>query len=270
MGTTTRDEILAGEQRAVDHAYDCYTAKLAELGGTSAATASASGKDGIANRAEARARAEAYGGLGDEALVFARVDAPEDAGEEPRAWYIGRRGVHDASHEPVVLLWTSPLAKKWIEARSEDPGEVVLRRQLRCVRQVVESYFDEISPAASVPAPLAVAEPEPAAVPEAREAADDSTAEEPETPQVPERTPAPTPGDVVRQQRRKALQPDEFLLRELQRSRGGRMRDIVETIRRDQMELVTGSPSDILVVQGGPGTGKSAVGLHRVTWLVNN
>lgn len=48
------------------------------------------------------------------------------------------------------------------------------------------------------------------------------------------------------------------------------MRDIVETIRRDQMALVTGSPSDILVVQGGPGTGKSAVGLHRVTWLVNN
>ncbi|MFC7470156.1 UvrD-helicase domain-containing protein [Actinomadura keratinilytica] len=48
------------------------------------------------------------------------------------------------------------------------------------------------------------------------------------------------------------------------------MRDIVETIRRDQMELVTNAPSDILVVQGGPGTGKSAVGLHRVTWLVNN
>ncbi|MEY6566499.1 ATP-binding domain-containing protein, partial [Streptomyces sp. PGLac3x] len=79
-----------------------------------------------------------------------------------------------------------------------------------------------------------------------------------------------TPGDVVRRQRRKALQPDDFLLRELQRSRGGRMRDIVETIRRDQMELVTNAPSDILVVQGGPGTGKSAVGLHRVTWLVNN
>lgn len=48
------------------------------------------------------------------------------------------------------------------------------------------------------------------------------------------------------------------------------MRDIVETIRRDQMALVTGSPSDVLVIQGGPGTGKSAVGLHRVTWLVNN
>ncbi|MFD9844924.1 ATP-dependent DNA helicase [Streptomyces parvus] len=270
MSTTTRDEILAGEQRAVDHAYACYTMKLAELSGTSAATASASGKDGIANRADAEARAEAYGGLGDEALVFARVDAPEDPGGEPRPWYIGRRGVKDSANDPVVLLWTSPLAKTWIETRSENPGEVVLRRQLRCVRQVVESYFDEISLLRAAPAPSAGTAPEPVAVPEPRQAADGSAAEETGAPPAPERMPAPTPGDVVRRQRRKALQPDDFLLRELQRSRGGRMRDIVETIRRDQMELVTGSPSDILVVQGGPGTGKSAVGLHRVTWLVNN
>ncbi|MEU7374593.1 ATP-binding domain-containing protein [Streptomyces albidoflavus] len=279
MSTTTRDEVLAGEQRAVDHAYDCYTTKLAELSGTSAATASASGKDGIANRADAEARAEAYGGLGDEALVFARVDAPEDPGGEPRPWYIGRRGVKDSLNDPVVVLWTSPLAKTWIETRPEEPGEVVLRRQLRCVQRVVESYFDEIAalPKAAPPPP-AVPPPAPVAVPEPRQDADDSAAQEvdaapapePRPALAPEPTPAPTPGDVVRRQRRKALQPDDFLLRELQRSRGGRMRDIVETIRRDQMELVTNAPSDILVVQGGPGTGKSAVGLHRVTWLVNN
>ncbi|MFC8537143.1 ATP-binding domain-containing protein [Streptomyces sp. NPDC057249] len=266
MSTTTRDEILAGEQRAVDHAYDCYTTKLAELSGTSAATASASGKDGIANRADAEARAAAYGGLGDEALVFARVDVPEDPGGEARPWYIGRRGVKDGANDPVVLLWTSPLAKTWIETRPEDPGDVVLRRQLRCVRQTVESYVDDIG----LPAPVPVPEPAPVPVPEPRQAADTGAAEEPDALPAPERTPGVTPGDVVRHQRRKALQPDEFLLRELQRSRGGRMRDIVETIRRDQMELVTGSPSDILIVQGGPGTGKSAVGLHRVTWLVNN
>ncbi|WP_445269817.1 ATP-binding domain-containing protein [Streptomyces sp. DSM 41634] len=274
MSTTTRDETLAGEQRAVDHAYDCYTTKLAELSGTSAATASASGKDGIANRAEAEARAEAYGGLGDEALVFSRVDAPEDPGGEPRPWYIGRRSVHDTSHELVVLPWTSPQAKTWIETRPESPGEVVLRRQLRCVQRIVEGYFDEISPLAPAPEPVPVPEPvgvpESAVVPVPRQPADGSAAEEADASPAPERTPAPTPGDVVRRQRRQALQPDDFLLQELQRSRGGRMRDIVETIRRDQMELVTGSPSDILVVQGGPGTGKSAVGLHRVTWLVNN
>nr|WP_308312484.1 AAA family ATPase [Streptomyces sp. ISL-11] len=173
----------------------------------------------------------------------------------------------DVTNEPVVLLWTSPLAKKWSEARPEAPGDVVLRRQLRCVQRVVEDYFDEIAPA--------VAEPP---VPE-------STAPAPliPTPLIPAPRPAPDaqprpgtarrkgpPGDLTRLRRRKPLQPDDFLLRELQRSRSGRMRDIVETIRRDQMDLVTGSPSDILVVQGGPGTGKSAVGLHRVTWLVNN
>ncbi|MEV7900950.1 HelD family protein [Streptomyces anulatus] len=270
MSTTTRDETLAGEQRAVDHAYDCYTTKLAELSGTSAATASASGKDGIANRAEAEARAEAYGGLGDEALVFSRVDAPEDPGGEPRPWYIGRRGVKDSANDPVVLLWTSRLAKKWIETRPESPGEVVLRRQLRCIQRIVEGYFDEISPAAPAAAPEPVGVPESADVPAPRQAADDSPAADADATPAPERTTAPTPGDVVRRQRRKAPQPDDFLLQELQRSRGRRMRDIVETIRRDQMSLVTGSPSDILVVQGGPGTGKSAVGLHRVTWLVNN
>ncbi|MFF4385395.1 HelD family protein [Streptomyces sp. NPDC001552] len=268
MSTTTRGENLAAEQRAVDHAYDCYTARLAEMSGTSAATASASGKDGIANRIEAEARAASYGGLGDEALVFARVDAPEEPGTEPRPWYVGRRVVWDASNEPVVLQWTSPLARKWLDARPESPGEVTLRRQLRCVQRIVEGYFDDIAaPAAAqapVPAPATAPVPatDPVPVPDPTPA--------PATDPQAQAQPSPTPGDVVRRQRRRTLQPDDFLLRELQRSRSGRMRDIVETIRRDQMELVTGSPSDILVVQGGPGTGKSAVGLHRVTWLVNN
>ncbi|MGW5211012.1 AAA family ATPase [Streptomyces sp. NPDC004051] len=276
MGTTMHDEVIAAEQKAVDHAYDCYTARLAEMTGASAATASASGKDGIANRKEAEARAAAYGGLGDEALVFSRVDAPEDPGGNPRPWYIGRRVVHDSDKELVVLPWTSPLAKRWAEALPEAPGEVALRRQLRCVQRVVKGYFDDIAAATVSP---------PALVPPPRPAADDmieadSQAAAAETPLVvpPEpgaeqhekRRPSRTPGDVARIQRRKPPQPDDFLLRELQRSRSGRMRDIVETIRRDQMDLVTGSPSDILVVQGGPGTGKSAVGLHRVTWLVNN
>ncbi|MBL0801139.1 ATP-dependent DNA helicase, partial [Streptomyces albidoflavus] len=108
-------------------------------------------------------------------MVFARVDAPEDPGGEPRPWYIGRRGVKDSLNDPVVVLWTSPLAKTWIETRPEDPGEVVLRRQLRCVKRVVESYFDEISalPKAAPPPP-AVPPPAPVAVPEPRQAADDS------------------------------------------------------------------------------------------------
>ncbi|MGX1757843.1 HelD family protein [Streptomyces lydicus] len=277
MSATTRDEVIAVEQKAVDHAYDCYRARLAQMSGASAATASASGKDSIANRIEAEARAEAYDGLGDESLVFSRVDAPEEPGGEHRPWYIGRRGVRDDVNEPVVLLWTSPLAKKWLEARPEAPGEVSLRRQLRCAQRVVKGYFDEIA-RATPPAPTApvlqTSPTTPTPVPAPRPAADSSrpaaTPEAPVAAPGKDHPPSRTPGDAARRRRRKTLQPDDFLLQELQRSRSGRMRDIVETIRRDQMDLVTGSPSDILVVQGGPGTGKSAVGLHRVTWLVNN
>jgi DNA helicase IV len=60
----------------------------------------------------------------------------------------------------------------------------------------------------------------------------------------------------------------DFLLEELERRREGRMRDIVATIQSDQYRLITADPSGALVVQGGPGTGKTAVGLHRASWLL--
>ena len=46
------------------------------------------------------------------------------------------------------------------------------------------------------------------------------------------------------------------------------MRDIVATIQADQYRLITADPSPPLVIQGGPGTGKTAVGLHRASYLL--
>jgi DNA helicase IV len=60
----------------------------------------------------------------------------------------------------------------------------------------------------------------------------------------------------------------DFLLEELERRRETRMRDIVATIQSDQYRLITAEPDGALVVQGGPGTGKTAVGLHRASWLL--
>ena len=60
----------------------------------------------------------------------------------------------------------------------------------------------------------------------------------------------------------------DFLLEELERSREGHMRDIVATIQADQYRLITHAPDRPLVIQGGPGTGKTAVGLHRASWLI--
>jgi DNA helicase IV len=58
------------------------------------------------------------------------------------------------------------------------------------------------------------------------------------------------------------------LLAELGRARTGRMRDIVATIQAEQDEVIRAPLEDCLIVQGGPGTGKTAVGLHRATFLL--
>ena len=60
----------------------------------------------------------------------------------------------------------------------------------------------------------------------------------------------------------------DFLLDELERSREPYMRDIVATIQADQYRLITREPEPPLVIQGGPGTGKTAVGLHRASFLL--
>jgi DNA helicase IV len=61
---------------------------------------------------------------------------------------------------------------------------------------------------------------------------------------------------------------DDFLLEELDRAREARMRDIVATIQADQYRLIAREPEPPLIVQGGPGTGKTAVGLHRASFLL--
>jgi len=58
------------------------------------------------------------------------------------------------------------------------------------------------------------------------------------------------------------------LLAALDRSRTGRMGDIVATIQREQDEIIRAPLAGALVVQGGPGTGKTAVALHRAAYLL--
>ena len=58
------------------------------------------------------------------------------------------------------------------------------------------------------------------------------------------------------------------LLAEIERSRMGEMSDIVATIAAEQDEIIRSPLAECLIVQGGPGTGKTAVGLHRAAFLL--
>jgi DNA helicase IV len=60
----------------------------------------------------------------------------------------------------------------------------------------------------------------------------------------------------------------DLLREEIERPRVGPMRDIVATIQPDQDELVRAGLDDSICIQGAPGTGKTAVGLHRAAYLL--
>jgi DNA helicase IV len=154
----------------------------------------------------------------------------DTAEDAGRTYYIGRRAVHDSDGELIVVSWQTRMVKDWMRAKRDAPGEVLLRRLLNCDGRRVNDYSDEFV------AERAVADPASQPVVEG---------------QGPERL-------------------RDFLLEDLDRARDGNMRDIVETIRQDQFELVSDERQGVLVVQGGPGTGKTAVGLHRVSWLLYN
>ena len=62
--------------------------------------------------------------------------------------------------------------------------------------------------------------------------------------------------------------PSQILIDEIERPRSGPMRDIVATIQPDQDDIVRADAAQTVCVQGAPGTGKTAVGLHRVAYLL--
>jgi hypothetical protein len=66
----------------------------------------------------------------------------------------------------------------------------------------------------------------------------------------------------------RAQTSSRVLLQEIERPRSGPMRDIVATIQPEQDEIVRAPLAESVCVQGAPGTGKTAVGLHRAAYLL--
>jgi hypothetical protein len=65
-----------------------------------------------------------------------------------------------------------------------------------------------------------------------------------------------------------AAPASRILISEIERPRSGPMRDIVATIQPEQDDIVRAAVEQTVCVQGAPGTGKTAVGLHRVAYLL--
>nr|WP_083467028.1 UvrD-helicase domain-containing protein [Kibdelosporangium sp. MJ126-NF4] len=74
--------------------------------------------------------------------------------------------------------------------------------------------------------------------------------------------------DAADPARHEGLTGEAALLAAVNASRTGRMNDIVQTIQAEQDKIIRSGLNGVLVVQGGPGTGKTAVALHRAAYLM--
>ncbi|UQS31936.1 AAA family ATPase [Streptomyces fradiae] len=159
-------------------------------------------------------RVKALADLAHTPLFFGRLDYLPTTQEGGR-FYIGRRHVHDAQGDPMVIDWRAPVSQPFYRASRRDPQGVRLRRRYGYTGGDLTAYEDE-------------------------------------------HLTDPAEAETV----------SRLLQQEIERPRVGPMRDIVATIQPEQDEIVRGGLSGTVCVQGGPGTGKTAVGLHRVAYLL--
>ncbi|NUK45499.1 AAA family ATPase [Streptomyces lunaelactis] len=159
-------------------------------------------------------RVKALADLSHTPLFFGRLDYLHTT-QEGQRFYIGRRHVHDADGDPMVIDWRAPVSQPFYRASRKDPLDVGLRRRFGYTGGDLTAYEDEHLT------------------------------------------------DPSEQERTSRL-----LQAEIERPRVGPMRDIVATIQPEQDEIVRSGLGGTVCVQGGPGTGKTAVGLHRVAYLL--
>ena len=168
--------------------------------------------------------------LGNAALVFGRIDRAADFGDAVESFHIGRLAVADANREPVVVDWRAPVAEPFYRATGREQMGLLRRRHFVVEGSQLLALEDELFGEGH----LGVGQ-------------DDGLG-----------------GDDPRQ----GLRGYSTLLTALGRSRTGQLGDIVATIQAEQDEIIRSPQAGVLVVQGGPGTGKTVVALHRAAYLL--
>jgi len=189
--------------------------------------------------------------IGEQALCFGRIDRREEGDGSPGArdtesFHIGRLGVSGEDLEPLVVDWRAPVAEPFYRATGRDPMGLVLRRHLAAQGRRIVGVEDERFGASST-------------LNGSRGSAGTADAD---TPGWDDQT-SDDGGDGELD-----LGGPGALLAALEGARTGVMRDIVATIQREQDEIIRSALLGVMVVQGGPGTGKTAVALHRAAYLL--
>ena len=149
-------------------------------------------------------------------------------GEGGDSFYIGRLAVSDEHREPLVVDWRAPVAEPFYRATGRQPMGLVRRRHFSTRGRQLLAIEDELFGESAGLLGGALS-----VIDEGREIRGQST-----------------------------------LIAALEEVRTGRLGDIVATIQGEQDEIIRAELPGVLVVQGGPGTGKTVVALHRAAYLL--
>ncbi|HWD95976.1 MAG TPA: UvrD-helicase domain-containing protein [Acidimicrobiales bacterium] len=175
--------------------------------------------------------------IGDQSLFFGRIDYQANGHGEGDTYHVGRLAVSDEALNPLVIDWRAPVAEAFYRATGVEPLGLSRRRHVAIRANEVTSVEDEYFADANGDIDLPESE--------ARAATEEGLVD----------------GGL-------ALGGPGALLAALGRARTGRMGDIIATIQGEQDQIIRSPLAGILLVQGGPGTGKTAVALHRAAYLL--
>ena len=216
---------LQEEQQAVDRAYDRLDALRAQARSRLDTVRAAGSHGSPTQRTERDSFATMYEDrltqlrAVEDRLVFGRLDDLHGAHR-----YIGRIGLSDENHEPILTDWRADAARPFYEATPSNHGDIVMRRHITLNFREVVGVEDEVLDVHSD---------------QVGEASSNGT-----------------------------LTGEGALLASLNAKRTGKMTDIVATIQGEQDRIIRADLNQAVVVQGGPGTGKTAVALHRAAYLL--
>ncbi|MCL7380304.1 ATP-binding domain-containing protein [Streptomyces sp. 35G-GA-8] len=221
----------------------------------------ASGADAEVLGRHLRSRAKELRLEPDSPLFFGRLDfgvAP-DGDHSGQSYHIGRRRISEhPSAPPLVIDWRAPVSRAFYRASARDPQGVTVRRRFgwapwsKGAPEDLTSLEDERLTAERLTAEGLTAE--------------GLTAEGSAPGSGPGSGPGNGPGNGAGNGALPAR--SAILTGEIERPRVGPMRDIAATIQPEQDDLVRSDLTRSVCVQGAPGTGKTAVGLHRAAYLL--
>ncbi len=230
---------LEAEQAYIDHAYECL-----ERARTSASKLQSMVEVGRGGTEQARFERDVIWDtilhrlkrlhLGDASLCFGRIDTEPDTDAGADSYYIGRVAVADEHQDPVVVDWRAPVAEAFYRATGRAPMGLARRRHFATRGRQLLNIEDELFG-------------------EHATALDGMTNGN---------------GSNGHGRRPDGVTGYGTLISALETARSGRLGDIVATIQGEQDEIIRSPLPGILVVQGGPGTGKTVVALHRAAYLL--